>query len=63
MASTPVRNVAVALVAALAFMTVSCASAPPAPKETSLTDLVLQGDLDGIKKFYSNQEQLNSRDA
>ena len=52
------------LYAALAalLLATGCASAPLA-KETSLTDLVVAGDINAIKKFYANQEQLNQRDA
>lgn len=32
-------------------------------KEASLTDLVISGDLNAIKKYYSNQEQLNMKDT
>jgi hypothetical protein len=48
------------LYAALAalLLATGCASAPLA-KETSLTDLVVAGDINAIKKFYANQEQLN----
>lgn len=50
------------LAVALSMLTASCAGAPPPAKETSLSDLVLKGDLAGIRKFYSNQEQLNTKD-
>jgi ankyrin repeat protein len=42
---------------------VSCAGTPPVQKQMSLSDLVKKGDLDGIRKFYANQEQLNQKDA
>ncbi len=41
----------------------SCAGMPAAPRTPTLNDLVIKGDLDGIRKFYSNQEQLNMQDA
>ncbi len=40
----------------------SCTSTP-ATTAQSLTDYVMRGDLEGIKKFYSNQEQLNQKDS
>ena len=48
--------------AAAALLAVSCTSAPP-PKELTLSDLVTSGDINAIKKFYSNQEQLNMKDG
>ncbi len=39
------------------FMLASCATSPASNKEVSLSDLV-----EGIRKFYSNQEQLNKAD-
>ena len=52
------------LLAAVAAMILaaSCASAPP-QKDVTLTDLVVSGDINAIKKFYANQEQLNMKDA
>ncbi|MCE5255494.1 MAG: ankyrin repeat domain-containing protein [Spirochaetaceae bacterium] len=41
----------------------SCGSAPKPRKEVTLNDLVMSGDVDAIKKFYSNQEQLNQKDG
>ncbi len=50
-----------AAVAAM-ILAASCASAPP-QKEVTLTDLVIAGDINAIKKFYANQEQLNMKDG
>ncbi len=50
------------IAAAAAVLAVSCASPPPA-KELTLGDLVVSGDINAIKKFYSNQEQLNMKDG
>jgi len=52
------------LISAMAALMIvaSCASAPPS-KEVTLTDLVLSGDINAIKKFYSNREQLNTADG
>lgn len=52
------------ILAALAtiLLAASCASAPP-PKEVTLSDLVVAGDISAIKKFYANQEQLNMKDG
>ncbi|HQO45945.1 MAG TPA: ankyrin repeat domain-containing protein [Rectinema sp.] len=36
-----------------------CATSPAKNKEVTLNDLVIQGDFEGIRKFYSNQEELN----
>jgi len=47
---------------ALLLLASACASAPP-QQETNLTNLVIAGDVNAIKKFYANQEQLNQRDA
>jgi len=44
------------------FLLISCATSPAANKEVTLSDLVMKGDLEGIRKFYSNQEQLNKAD-
>ena len=44
------------------ILAASCASAPP-QKDVTLTDLVVSGDINAIKKFYANQEQLNMKDA
>lgn len=61
---TPIRSLRRMILSALvAVLAASCASTPPPARETTLSDLVLSGDLDGIRKFYSNQEQLNTRDA
>ncbi len=61
---TPIRSLRrMILAAAVAALAASCATAPPPGKETTLSDLVLSGNLDGIRKFYSNQEQLNTKDA
>ncbi len=47
----------------MVLLAASCAGTPAPVKEQSLTDLVVAGDLNSIKKFYSNQEQLNMRDG
>jgi len=44
------------------ILAASCASTPP-QKDVTLTDLVVSGDINAIKKFYANQEQLNMKDA
>jgi ankyrin repeat protein len=44
------------------LLVASCAGAPP-PKDITLTDLVVTGDINAIKKFYANQEQLNMKDG
>jgi ankyrin repeat protein len=44
------------------LLAASCASAPP-QKDVTLTDLVVSGDINAIKKFYANQEQLNMKDG
>jgi len=41
------------------FMLASCATSPASNKEVTLNDLVIKGDFEGIRKFYSNQEELN----
>lgn len=41
----------------------SCGSAPKTRKEVTLNDLVMKGDVEAIKKFYANQEQLNQKDG
>jgi ankyrin repeat protein len=46
---------------ALAILT-SCATQPQ-KKEKTLIDLVVDGDVDAIQKFYSNREQLNQKDG
>lgn len=55
------RSIIFAALAAM-LLAASCASSPP-PKETTLTDLVIAGDINAIKKFYANQEQLNTKDG
>lgn len=52
------------LISAMAALMIaaSCASAPPS-KEVTLTDLVLSGDINSIKKFYSNRDQLDMADG
>lgn len=52
-----------AALSATLLLFASCASAPPQPKDVSLTDLVVSGDLNAIKKYYANQEQLNMKDG
>ncbi|MGB9685651.1 MAG: ankyrin repeat domain-containing protein, partial [Rectinema subterraneum] len=47
------------LVILLAFLLGSCATSPAAKNEVTLNDLVIKGDFEGIRKFYSNQEELN----
>lgn len=47
----------------LALMLFASCQTTPAQKEASLTELVKSGDLNAIKKYYSNQEQLNMKDA
>lgn len=50
------------LIILVAFLLGSCVTSPASNKEVSLSDLVIKGDLEGIRKFYSNQEQLNKAD-
>ncbi|TXT49429.1 MAG: Ankyrin [Spirochaetes bacterium] len=40
----------------------SCAT-PPQQKGKTLIDLVVEGDVDAIRKFYSNKDQLNEKDS
>jgi len=47
----------------LTLMLFASCQTTPAQKEASLTELVISGDLNAIKKYYSNQEQLNMKDA
>lgn len=49
--------------AAVLLLLLSCTGAPAPRKDQTLSELVMKGDLEGIKKFYSNQEQLNLKDA
>jgi len=51
------------LIIVVVFFLGSCATSPASNKEVSLSDLVIKGDLEGIRKFYSNQEQLNKADS
>ena len=44
---------------AVLFLLGGCATSPAKNKEVTLNDLVIQGDFEGIRKFYSNQEELN----
>lgn len=57
------KSAVVFTLSAMLMLAVSCASTPPSQKEVSLTDLVMSGDVNAIKKFYANQEQLNQKDG
>jgi hypothetical protein len=50
------------LIILVVFLLGSCATSPASNKEVTLSDLVIKGDIEGIRKFYSNQEQLNKAD-
>jgi ankyrin repeat protein len=43
----------------IALLLGGCATTLAAKNEVTLNDLVIKGDLEGIRKFYSNQEELN----
>jgi ankyrin repeat protein len=50
------------MILALLLIT-GCATSPASNKEVTLSELVIKGDIEGIRKFYANQEQLNKADS
>lgn len=47
------------LIMLIALFVGGCATTPSAKDEVTLNDLIIKGDFEGIRKFYSNQEELN----
>jgi ankyrin repeat protein len=47
------------LIMLIALLLGGCATSPAAKNDVTLSDLVIKGDFEGIRKFYSNQEELN----
>jgi len=51
-----------AIVILLAALFAGCATTSQSKKEVTLKELIQKRDLEGIRKFYQNQEQLNEPD-